>query len=272
VLAGLAVATRSPRVWALGPALAVAGMIGTATVGLLDTAFLTGSYFDTDLAPRLPAMVALAAGLGVGAWLVAPRLFPATPLLRHGTAAAAAALAVAALWARFVRPDLGALPEQVDIVTDDLFALLPQAATGTMLWLEWYLGPVALAAGIVGLLALLVGLGRARWPQGEGPGADAHVLALLGVVLVGLVLYVWTPEISPDHPWAMRRFAAVALPGLAIGVAVAARALWQLVQPRARTLLAAAAPAALVAASVVPAAPPPHRWPTSAPRCRCATS
>jgi hypothetical protein len=253
VLAGLAVATRSPRTWALGPALATAGLVGTASIALLDTAFLTGSYFDTDLAPRLPAMVALAAGLGFVTWLAAPHLWPASAVLRHGTAAAAAALALAALWARFVRPDLAGLPERIDEGGRYLLDLLPQAATGTMLWLEWYLGPVALAAGIAGLLALLVGLGRPRWPQGVGPVPEAHVLALLGVVLVGLVLYLWTPEISPDHPWAMRRFAAVGLPGLAIGVAVAARALWALARPRASALVAGAAPAVLVAASLGPA-------------------
>jgi hypothetical protein len=90
-----------------------------------------------------------------------------------------------------------------------------------MRWLEWYFGPVALVAALAGLLCSVVRLGRPH-------RVDVAVVAGLGAILVTLLLYLWTPSITPDHPWAMRRFAAVALPGMAVGVAATAQALWAL--------------------------------------------
>jgi len=75
----------------------------------------------------------------------------------------------------------------------------------SMVWLDWYLGPVALAAGVAGLalMSRLVLLGRA------GPATP-----FLGVMLATSLLYLWRPSIFPDQVWAMRRFVPVVIPGL----------------------------------------------------------
>jgi hypothetical protein len=132
-----------------------------------------------------------------------------------------------------------------------------------MRWLGWYLGPIPLVAALGGVLWAVIRLGRV-------PRPDPAVVAGLGAVLVTLLLYLWSPNITPDHPWAMRRFAAVALPGLAIGISATCHALWSIVwragetSPAADSLLRAmaavrprlapAAAVAIAAASIASAA------------------
>lgn len=74
-------------------------------------------------------------------------------------------------------------------------------------WLSWYLGPVVVAAGLLGLLLLVRRLLSVRihdW----GP--------LISVTLVTTALYVYRPSINPDHIWAMRRFIPVVIPALIV--------------------------------------------------------
>lgn len=218
--------------WGVG--LCGLGLAATSAIGFWDTATLTGGYYESGLAPRLPAMLLAAAAAAVGGWLLAPVLWQ-RHRPRHGTspdedelrptrwlqgALAVAAVAAAGFftWAYWVRPDDGGIP---DIAVEGLPVLsyLPQAATLSLHWFEWYLGPLGLVAGLAGLLWSLLRLGRAGRP-------DPAVVAGLGAALVTLLLYLWSPSITPDHPWAMRRFATVALPGLALGAAATGRALW----------------------------------------------
>lgn len=81
--------------------------------------------------------------------------------------------------------------------------------------LAWYLGPIVVAAGVVGIaVAVRRGLTSAR------AGAD---VALLALVVPTTVLYLWKPSIFPDNPWMLRRYLPIAIPGLLLfaGIAVA---------------------------------------------------
>jgi hypothetical protein len=79
-------------------------------------------------------------------------------------------------------------------------------------WLAWYLGPVALAAGIVGA-ALLV---RATLRR----GADFEWVLTAAFVATGAV-YLWNANALPDQLWVMRRFVPIVLPGFVLCAALA---------------------------------------------------
>lgn len=79
-------------------------------------------------------------------------------------------------------------------------------AEQTVVWLSWYVGPVALVVALVVLAALVR---RALWSVAERR-VEAWLPAL--VVAAGSTLLTLTrPGITPDHPWADRRL-LVALP------------------------------------------------------------
>lgn len=249
----------------IGAASCATGVLVTTAIGLWDTATLTGGYFDEAVAPRLPAMVGAAIALGGVGAVAARRLWQTDPdaadelrptrFLRDGLLAVGTGCAGFFAWGWWMRPDPDDLPT---VATEgvNILSYLPQAASLSMRWLGWYLGPVPLAAGLAGLLWALVRFGWGRRP-------DPAVVAGLGCVLVTLLLYLWSPNITPDHPWAMRRFAAVAMPGVAVGIGVAGRTLWALVEPareRAARAGAALASVGLAVASVITVAV--ITWPT----------
>ena len=207
------------------------GVAATSLLGFWDTASLTGSYFRQSLAPRLPSMIAAAVGAGLVAFIIGPLLWrrirtddgvrrtEPTLLLRVSLWATSAAVVAFFAWGYWVRPDPDGLP-RVAVEGVSTLSFLPQAKTLAIRWLTWYLSPFGVAVGVLGLLAALVALGREKRPP-------TAVLAGLAAVFITTLLYLWTPNVTPDHPWAMRRFAAVAIPGLAIGVAVLAHRLWR---------------------------------------------
>ena len=73
-----------------------------------------------------------------------------------------------------------------------------------MRWLAWYLGPFALAAGIVGV-ALFV-----RETIRTGTIVRWTLMVAFGVVAL---VYLWNASITPDQIWAMRRFLPIVIPG-----------------------------------------------------------
>lgn len=93
----------------------------------------------------------------------------------------------------------------------------------SLLWLDWYWGPVAVVAGLLGLTAWVVLGLRDRHH-------DRLVLVAL-VVLPSAVLYLWTAQITPDHVWAVRRYLPAVAPGLLLAatwlVRAAAQAAWR---------------------------------------------
>ncbi len=107
-------------------------------------------------------------------------------------------------------------------------------AEQTVTWISWYLGPVTVALGFLGLAYLL---GRA-----VRRGDLTLVPFFLVFALTGLV-YLVQPSITPDQIWAMRRYVPIVLPGLALAA--------MLVVGRILTWLRAHQPRLVVPAAVV---------------------
>lgn len=74
-------------------------------------------------------------------------------------------------------------------------------------WMSWYLGWATLALALVGATWLAYNLAR-------GVRRDWLPAFLIFVGMTAAVLY--SPSITPDHPWADRRFVPVAIPGLVL--------------------------------------------------------
>jgi hypothetical protein len=231
-----------------------AGIAGPAALGAVDLYWFSRGYFHLESTELRGVGLALGAALvaGVGV-MVIPRVWPRarTIALRIGSrTATAAALVVAglAVFAYLVRPHLGEVTAGYD---HPLAALQRQQglpfnpyrtyAEQTMVWLSWYLGPVALVAGVAGLALAVRGVLAGRQP-GLAP--------LAGVTLAITMLYVARPSIFPNQVWAMRRFLPVTIPGLLILGAWAAERAGEWIgsrRPAGRWL----APAVLVAAAVI---------------------
>jgi hypothetical protein len=174
----------------------------------------------------------LAAGIGAVVLLaavdrIAPTLRSRVARFRSSAAVlCSAGLIGAALWAYFVRPKpLSALP--VRVAGEASAAEVKQAITAwhrtqTLHWLADWFGPVTLAVALAGLVVLIWWLFR----------GDVEALAIVLLVVPLTCMYLARPSIAPDHPWAMRRFLVVAIPGIAVALSVVLRALYD----RTRTL------------------------------------
>jgi len=90
-------------------------------------------------------------------------------------------------------------------------------------WLTWYLGPAAVALGLLGLTVLVWRTLARQRSTGDAQAALAG-LAFLLVFGASTALYLWRPSIVPVHYWATRRFLPVTIPGLLLLASVAASA------------------------------------------------
>ena len=103
------------------------------------------------------------------------------------------------------------------------YALIPYAGglTGTRDFREDSL--VNLAA-YVGWPLLLVALGGACLALRDAlkPGAPVALRAFAAISIGYAGLFLWFPHVSPDHPWAARRFVPVILPAIVLFATVAA--------------------------------------------------
>jgi hypothetical protein len=73
----------------------------------------------------------------------------------------------------------------------------------SVVWLSWYLGPIALVLAIVGLGFLISRVISVPTPS------SAVVLLIAGSLAAE---YLWNPHVNGDQPWAMRRFIPSVLP------------------------------------------------------------
>lgn len=201
-----------------------AGAAVSAGLGLLDGVLLTPPYLEDHSGQLLGVAIGLGAalmlamgGLALRGRRAPRRLVARAPRRAIANGCAAAILALAA-FAYFVRPHLGSAVDRSDDWNSDQIAHFQTAegvpvegartyAESSMLWLEWYLGPPALALGVIGM-ALLV----RRCVLGH----DRQLLPFLLVLATVAVLYLWRPSIYPDQIWAMRRYLPVVFPGLLI--------------------------------------------------------
>jgi hypothetical protein len=84
----------------------------------------------------------------------------------------------------------------------------------TVNWLIWYIGPLAVILGVVGLCLIIFLIVRSRNRQ------ERYVLALFFTVVMGMaLLYLIRPSITPDQIWASRRLLPVVMPGMVIAAA-----------------------------------------------------
>jgi len=110
------------------------------------------------------------------------------------------------------------------------------------IWLSWYVGWGALALALLGAcwLAYEQIAGRRR------PWAPAYLVCLGTAVWVLLI-----PSITPDHPWADRRFVPVVLPGLVLFAFAGVALLVRFVAERTTRGVALGGPEGLVGVAAV---------------------
>ncbi|MDY7105251.1 MAG: hypothetical protein S0880_29040 [Actinomycetota bacterium] len=241
------------------------GAFATFAIGSIDGWGFSSAYYDAlrESRRQVEALMAVAwvgCGIAYVLWRTRPAIrswYSSTTTRLAAVAGVVVTGAMFALW--FVRP-------AVQTVRDPRFTQIVEGlqrlegrtpdptrvySEQTLNWMAWYLGPpaVALAAIGAGFLAWRSMRGETRW---LGP--------VLGIALViGGSVYLWRPEITPDHIWAMRRFVFVVVPGLAVlavyGIAQIAQVLRSRIGDVATGALAALAALAVVVAPILATAP-----------------
>lgn len=202
---------------------ALAGLVVAATLGWADLAWFSASYYNTDLSPRLPSLLAAAVVAAVAGavlpWVAWRRPSAALrPVARVALVVVTVGAVVAVGYARLVRPETGelgrVLEARPELATAGSLAggrIREMAWSQAMAWLDWYLGPVVVALGVAGVLLLL-------W-RGVSRDGPRTLLLLCGMIATITIVYVASPQIGPDQPWAMRRFLPLTLPGLLVAAA-----------------------------------------------------
>lgn len=189
------------------------GLVPGLALGAVDVSLRSHQYLH-DLHGQVRSLVLLM----VGSIVVALVLVAAVPVVARrisrvpdwvGWAAGAlVALVLFGLW--FVRPAV----QHVHGAKNPLIEGLQRAAHAkvdptrtyadrSMMWLSWYLGPIALATAIVAAALFVRMLVRGRmW------------FAFAGVALLApaSAVYLWRPNITTDQIWVMRRYMFSALP------------------------------------------------------------
>jgi hypothetical protein len=225
------------------------GAIPVAVLGTVDVVSLSGTYYHDLRGSVRPMVAGLFASLLVAVVLIiggpyarsrfagARRWFGANRNSIATVAGLIVAMAFLALWA--ARP---AITHPRGTSTSFIANLqrnagLPvdpgQAYTNdTVIWLSWYLGPVAIALAGIGAAIAVVRIIRRP---------TATYLLVLSMAGIGTALYLWNPSIVPDQIWAMRRFVPAAMPLLVLLAALAISAIASMVANQAGSLAGAAA-------------------------------
>jgi hypothetical protein len=126
-------------------------------------------------------------------------------------------------------------------------------AEQTLYWLIWYIGLPTVLLGAFGI-ALVVRRSLGALLAWRDPTSVWRMWALpTAVICAGTAVVLWAPDIVPDQPWASRRLAAIAVPGLILFALWAASWLVRLARDRgARPVTAGVAGLFCVAAMLVP--------------------
>ena len=201
-----------------------AGLVPGIALGLTDLVSHSGRYWsdlrgDVKSLGVITVLTAVAMGVLVAVWKF---VVPLLRRLRTRRIATGAAILLAitgfAVWA--FRPSLQHVHgngqslagyEEHEGVKPDATRLLFERS---MTWMSWYLGPILIAAAIIGG-ALLV---RSLVLEGR----FARVTAALATLVPASALYLWKANAAADHIWVMRRFLVGAFPLfvlLAVGLA-----------------------------------------------------
>ncbi|MEO6205317.1 MAG: hypothetical protein ABIO67_08050 [Mycobacteriales bacterium] len=231
--AGLWLALAPPdrrRTTARDTAALAAGALVPAVLGYLDLKHFAAGYLHTleDQFGQIQKLTVLSVVVAVVAVALAwtTRLVAGLSSLRAVTrsrlglaAGSAFALGMAALALRplfhlsqgIKGPGQMAFLSRLQYAEGDAIEPTRSYAESSVTWLSWYLGPVALVLGVLGIAVLLARAVRR--------GDPALVPFFLALGLTGVV-YLINPSITPDQMWAMRRYLPIVLPGLALGSAV----------------------------------------------------
>jgi hypothetical protein len=207
-------------------ALAI-GVVPGALVGLTDLVRHSGGYYSSlrsNLIGLSAATIASAVA-GVIAVLAAPFvrrvLRPAAwRIVANATAVLVAAVGFAA-WA--LRPHLQHVAGNGVAIVGLQRAEHTTVNAGhlyyerSLTWMSWYLGPLTLAAAIIGAALLVRALLRGRY---------SHAAVAVGVMVPGALLYLYKADAVPDHIWVTRRFLLNAVPTLVLLAAGLACWLW----------------------------------------------
>ena len=258
---------RTPRrLLSLGIGTAIGIVIATA-----DLLWRSRPYYELHRGEILAqaALFGAAIAAGVVTALVLPRwqwMRVRVTQWRRPVAMIAAVVTVAlAVFAWFVRPHLETTTEPpndtnsiVEAMQRNEHLVVDPARRffeHSMEWLSWYLGPVTLALGILGVALAVwwVTLGRAR---------RTGLALALGVFLAPTLLYLWRARAAPDQMWVMRRFLPVTIPGFAVAAFAVLAIMWNTRDVILRLLVTIAG----VAAVVVPALVLQPVWRTSTQR------
>ena len=228
----------------------VIGLVPGYALGLVDLVNHSGQYWNDlwhDERKLVFGAVASAVGCLVGAvtWRF---VFPFVRRLPWSSISwvASGLVAFAGFGAWILRPHLQTLHgnaspitgmqtrEQITIDATRLYY------ERSLSWMSWYLGPLTLAAGIVGAALLARALIHGRMMRVVGP---------LAVLVPGSMLYLWKANAVPDHVWVTRRFLVSAFPTLILLALGFASYLWTKRQRRrwARCARIGAAVIAMVA-------------------------
>jgi hypothetical protein len=210
----------------------VGGLIPGLTLGLVDLGRHSGTYgrFFGDLSSDLHRLVLAVVAATVGMIIVVALWRYIAPVLRrvpwNGLATASSILVVVVGFGAWIlRPRIQTLRGNPIGLIAGLQGAEHVAVDPTrryweysLTWMSWYLGPLTLAAAIVGA-ALLVRellLGRRM-----------YVLAALMLLGPEAVLYLYKAKVVSDHVWADRRFLVGAFPALILLALGLAAALWE---------------------------------------------
>jgi hypothetical protein len=249
---------RRPAAWRSAALIGSAGPM--VVLGYLDVSWLSPGYYHnqrgqiTSLAIAGLALAGLGAVVVVIAWSwrgpISARI--GTPAGRLVLGRLAGATVVVAFLVLLSRPWWMTARGELD----NLILRTAQQAQGlpvdgtrlyteyTVDWQAMYFGWPTVILAVLGYVLLLNRLIRR---------GDYRLLGLLVMSLSLSALYLWTPQITPDQVWAMRRYVPVVTPGLLIAALATLSTAWMWITSGAgRAVVRSGVVAACVAAMAIP--------------------
>lgn len=188
----------------------------TLSAGFLSYAILFPRYLEATF-DTFALTGAASAGLALVAMTLAPTMAARTRDLissLHTRLLAIFLLAVLFLYAAAVRPTLepfSSIKENFGLYGTRDFR--EDSLRNLAVYLSW---PIVVAAGL--------GVAWAIWRRWGSRGGLLRPLLLM-LALVPALVYLWSPHVSPDHPWAFRRFIPLVVPGVLLFAATLVNAL-----------------------------------------------